>query len=135
MSAALMFAARHLARYLTSPRLRERTNGNVPSRLANVCGSEYIRTHQRRAHKYTSSPEDRTQRVELRAAAPLVLSYSTARLDTRHDSLIGPRLKHPLWPSPFDLPPAIQFANSVKMPLDYSPPRYESLSAGGGEVD
>lgn len=93
MSVALMFTARHLARYFTSSRLR--TNGNVPSRLASVCGSEHTRTHQRRAHKYASSPEDRTRRVELRAAAPLVPSYSTARLDTRHDSLIGPRLKHP----------------------------------------
>lgn len=38
---------------VTSPRLRERTNGNAPSRPADVCGSVQVHTQLRRTRTHT----------------------------------------------------------------------------------
>lgn len=94
MSVALMFAARHLARYLTVAARASEWQCTLSTRRRVYRERERSAIHSRHTHTnvhrhvytYASSPEDHTRRVELRAVAPLVLSYSTARLDTRHDS-------------------------------------------------
>lgn len=100
MSVALMFADRHLARYLTAT-----ARANEWQCTLSTCGRVWERTstYTTETHTYTyvPSPEDRTRRVELHAAAPLALSYSTARIDTRHDSADPP------WNTPSSPRPSI----------------------------
>lgn len=94
MSAALMFAARHLTRYLTAA---ARTNGNAPSRPANVCENVLLHVyHNICILTYAPSSEDRTRRVELRTTAPLALSYSRLLVSILITIAWAPLMKPPL---------------------------------------
>lgn len=93
MSVALMFADRHLARYLTAAaRMNEWQCTLSTCRRVWERTCMYIHIHETctRTHM-CHRPRIVRGRVVLHAAAPLALSYSTARIDTRHDSVDPPR--------------------------------------------
>lgn len=92
MSAALMFAARHLTRYLTAA---ARTNGNAPSRPADVCESAHVRVYHRRIPTYSPCrPRIVREGGIAYHGTPSSIVLSIARLDTRHDS-VGPPCETP----------------------------------------
>lgn len=75
MLVSLMFADRHLARYLTAAARANEWQCTL-STCRRVWEHTCIHTIESNTYTYVPSPEDRTRRVELHAAAPLVLLAS-----------------------------------------------------------